>query len=172
MPLNLPDYITDVPDYPKPGILFKDITPLLQNPEAFTQCIAKLADLYRNSEFDVIAGIESRGFIFACPLAIELSTSFVPIRKAGKLPRKTLQAQYELEYGAEIIEIHEDAIKPDSKVLIIDDVLATGGTVKAAINLVEQSGATDIEVCTIVELLFLKGREALTDTKLTSLITF
>ena len=172
MPLNLSDYITDVPDYPKPGILFKDITPLLQNPEAFTQCITKLAGLYRNSEFDVIAGIESRGFIFACPLAIELSTSFVPIRKAGKLPRKTLQAQYELEYGSEIIEIHEDAIKPDSKVLIIDDVLATGGTAKAAAKLVEKIKCTVIGFAFIIELLELNGRDKIKEYRSESLVEY
>ena len=172
MPLNLAEYIIDVPDYPKPGILFKDITPLLQNPNAFSHCIATLSELYSKSQFDAIVGIESRGFIFACPLAIELQTSFIPIRKLGKLPRQTLQAEYELEYGSETIEIHEDAITPGSKVLIIDDVLATGGTLKAATNLVKQSGATNIEICTIVELLFLNGREALSDTKLTSLVTF
>tara|TARA_A100001037_G_scaffold301728_1_gene331880 strand:- start:21060 stop:21578 length:519 start_codon:yes stop_codon:yes gene_type:complete len=172
MAVNLADYITDVPDYPKPGILFKDITPLLQNPEAFSQCIDNLSHHFAKSKFDVIVGIESRGFIFACPLAIKLKTSFVPIRKSGKLPRHTLQAEYELEYGSETVEIHEDAIPAGSKVLIVDDVLATGGTIKAAINLVEQSGASHIEVCTIVELLFLNGRDALSDVTLTTLVTF
>ena len=124
MSLNLADYITDVPDYPKPGILFKDITPLLQSPKAFSHCIAALTDLFSKSHFDAIVGIESRGFIFACPLAVNLETAFVPIRKSGKLPRTTIQAHYDLEYGSEIIEIHEDALNPGSKVLIIDDVLA------------------------------------------------
>ena len=164
--------IRTIPDFPKPGILFRDITTLLADSEAFNTVIDLFVEHYIEEQIDIIVGIESRGFIVGAPLALRLDKGFIPVRKAGKLPRKTLQAQYELEYGSEIIEIHEDAIKPDSKVLIIDDVLATGGTVKAAISLVEQSGATNIEVCTIVELLFLQGREALTNTKLSSLITF
>jgi adenine phosphoribosyltransferase len=172
MKLDLKQYVTDVQDYPSPGILFKDITPLIKDVGAFAQSIDQLAYIYRDQKFDIITGIESRGFIFACPLALKLQTPFVPIRKAGKLPRETIEVEYELEYGSSVIEIHKDAIEPGSKVLILDDVLATGGTLKAAAELIRKSGSTNIHTCTVIELLALEGRALLSDLNLTSLITF
>lgn len=151
--------IRDVPDFPKEGIIFKDITPLLQHPELFRDYIDYLKQRYVQQKPDCIVGIESRGFIFGAPLAVELGCSFVPVRKKGKLPYKTIEASYSLEYGTATVEIHEDALTEGDNVVIIDDLIATGGTVKAAIGLVERLGGDIIGVEFLVELAFLKGRD-------------
>lgn len=151
--------IRNVPDFPKKGILFKDITPLLANPEAFRAIIDELAALCKNKGITKIVALESRGFIFGAPLAYVLGIGFVPIRKRGKLPYKKLSIEFDLEYGKDIIEIHQDALDKNDKVLLVDDLLATGGTMSAAIKLIEQLGAK-IEMCAFMcELAALKGKE-------------
>ena len=139
--IDLKKYIRDIPDFPKPGILFKDITPLLATPEAFREAIRLLADHYRDEPLDAIVAAEARGFIFAAPLAVELETSFVPIRKPHKLPFDTHAFHYELEYGTDTLEIHIDGVREGQKVLVVDDLLATGGTVQACCKLLEKAGA-------------------------------
>ncbi len=153
--------IRDVPDFPKKGIVFKDITPLLADPVAFKKAVDAMALSLRDSEFDLLVGIESRGFIFAAALAYALGKGKVPVRKPGKLPAKTVQVSYELEYGTDRLEIHEDAIRPRQRVVIVDDVLATGGTAKGAANLVEKVGGQVAALSFFIELEFLKGREKL-----------
>lgn len=159
--MDLNAYIRDVPDFPKPGIIFKDITPLLGNPDAFARTIDILADRYASHGFQKVAGIESRGFLFGAPLALRLNCGFAPIRKKGKLPAKTVSQTFDLEYGQDTIEIHLDAIQPGEKVLIIDDLLATGGTLVAAAQLVEKVGGRIGEIATVIELSFLNGRARL-----------
>jgi adenine phosphoribosyltransferase len=153
--------IRDVPDFPKKGIVFKDITPLLADPVAFKRAIDAMALSLRDLEFDLLVGIESRGFIFAAALAYALGKGKVPVRKPGKLPAKTVQVSYELEYGTDRLEIHEDAIRPRQSVVIVDDVLATGGTAKGAASLVEKVGGQVLAISFFIELEFLKGREKL-----------
>lgn len=152
--------LREIPDFPFEGILFHDIVPLLNNPDAFTELIKSIADEYRG-KVDVVAGIESRGFILAAPLAIELGVGMVPIRKAGKLPGEVIGVDYDLEYGSARLEVSVGMIKENQRVLLIDDVLATGGTIAAAAELVEKSGATVETALVIMELLDLKGREKL-----------
>lgn len=164
------DHVVDVPDFPVPGVTFKDITPLLQDASAFRTVIEGLADAYRGS-VDTVAGIESRGFLFGAALAYELGVPLVLIRKAGKLPRKTHGVSYDLEYGSATIEIHQDAIVEDARVLLIDDVLATGGTAAAAATLVEQAGGAVADIVVILELTFLGGRRLLGERKVTTLLT-
>ncbi|GIH79178.1 adenine phosphoribosyltransferase [Planobispora longispora] len=161
------DRIRDVPDYPKPGILFKDITPLLSDPEAFAAVTDELAGLHT---VDKIVGIEARGFILAAPAAYKARAGFVPMRKKGKLPAETLDASYDLEYGSATIEVHRDAFAPGERVLIVDDVLATGGTARAAVELVRRAGAEVVAVAVLMELAFLKGRERLDGVGLHSLV--
>ncbi|MFF3443972.1 adenine phosphoribosyltransferase [Streptosporangium sp. NPDC002721] len=161
------DRIRDVPDYPQPGVLFKDITPLLADPVAFTAVTEELAGLHR---VDKIVGIEARGFILAAPVAIRAGAGFVPVRKKGKLPSETLEASYDLEYGSATIEVHRDAFTPGERVLIVDDVLATGGTARAAVELVRRAGADVVAIAVLMELAFLKGRERLTDVELHTLV--
>lgn len=161
------DNIRLVPDFPKPGILFKDITPVLGNAELFKQTIDWLVNAVASIEGqpDIIAGIDARGFIFGSAVADRMNIGFVPIRKPGKLPSKTFSAEYELEYGTGTLEIHEDAFKPGSKVVIIDDLLATGGTAEAAATLVEKCHASIHSFIFLIELSFLKGKEKLTKFK-------
>jgi adenine phosphoribosyltransferase len=154
----LDDYIRNIPDFPRPGIQFKDITPLLGHPEAFRAVIRGLADRFEGDRPDVIAAAEARGFIFAAPLALELNAGFIPIRKPGKLPYETVAQQYALEYGTDRLEMHCDAIAPGRRVLLIDDVLATGGTMKACCELVKRSGAEIVACAFVLELGFLEGR--------------
>ena len=164
--------VRDVPDFPKEGILFKDITPILQTPEAFRCVIDKMTEELSKSKIDVIVGIESRGFIFSPIVAYQLKAGFVPVRKKGKLPYKTEQMGYALEYGEAILEIHQDAIKSGSRVAIIDDLLATGGKAFAAAHLVEKLGGKIEKVGFLIELSFLKGREKLSPYSTFSLIQY
>lgn len=170
--MNLKTYIRDVPDFPKKGIIFKDITPLLQNKKSFNQTIDTFYRHYKNKKIDVIVGIESRGFIFGAPLAYKLRCSFVPVRKLGKLPYKTIKHKYALEYGTNTIELHEDSIKKGDRVLIIDDLLATAGTALATTKLVEVLGGNVIELGFLIELSFLKGRKKLKDYSVFSIINY
>ncbi len=169
---ELKKYIRDVPDFPKPGILFKDITPILQNGEIFKQVVDQLAERYRSQPIDRIVGIESRGFIFGAPLAYALKKGFALVRKSGKLPWKTVRWDYELEYGTDTIEMHADAVQSGEKVLIIDDLLATGGTALATSQLVEKMGGKIIECAFVVELEFLNGRKKLENKEVFSLLKY
>lgn len=162
------DHIRDVPDYPKPGVVFKDITPLLAAPEAFAEVIDEIAGLFPG--VDKIVGIEARGFILAAPAAYRAGAGFVPVRKKGKLPAATLEESYDLEYGSATIEVHRDAFAPGDRVLIVDDVLATGGTAEAAVALIRRAGAEVVGVAVLMELAFLKGRERLAGIDLRPLV--
>jgi len=164
--------IRDVPDFPKKGILFKDITPLLQSAEGLKEAIDRLAAAVDPSSYDVVCGIESRGFIFGTALALQLGKGFIPIRKPGKLPWKTESQTYELEYGTDTIEIHQDAAARGKRFLMVDDLLATGGTMAAALSLVRRVGAEPVAVAFVVELGFLPGREKLGDVPVHSLVKF
>ncbi len=155
--------IRDVPDFPKAGIVFKDITPLLADPKGFQMAIDTLAERVRDVEFDVILGPEARGFIFGCPLALKMGRGFAPIRKKGKLPWNTVEESYALEYGEDTVQMHDDAVRPGQKVLLVDDLLATGGTMAACRKLVENQGATVAACAFVIELGFLNGREKLGD---------
>jgi adenine phosphoribosyltransferase len=170
--IDLRDYLRDIPDFPKPGIIFKDITPLLGHPKAFQAAIDQLADKFRDQNIESIAAAEARGFIFGAPLALALGASFVPIRKPGKLPYATIALEYQLEYGTDKLEIHTDAFTPGSRVLLIDDVLATGGTMRACRDLVESTGANVVASAFVIELSFLGGRAKLEPGEVFSLITF
>ena len=164
--------IREVPDYPKPGILFYDITPILQYPDLYNSVVELIAEKYKDNMPDKIIGIESRGFIFGMPLASRLNLGFIPVRKKGKLPYDTYEVSYDLEYGSATIEIHKDALKTGEKVVIVDDLLATGGTADAAIKLAEKCGADILGVEFVIELSFLNGREKLKDSKVNSLIIY
>jgi adenine phosphoribosyltransferase len=164
--------IRDVPDFPKPGILFKDITPLLQSPAGLAETIDRLHKAVAPANYDAICGIESRGFIFGTALALKAGKGFVPIRKPGKLPYKTAKESYELEYGTDTIEIHVDAVAAGDRVLIVDDLLATGGTLAAAANLIRRIGGRPIAAAVVIELAFLKGRERLGSLPVHSLIRY
>jgi len=170
--MDLKRLIRDIPDFPQPGILFRDITPLLHEPEAFRYVIGRFSDHYRGAGLDAIVAIESRGFIFGAPLATELGLPFVPVRKPGKLPAAHMSVEYSLEYGTSQLDIHEDALQRDARVLIIDDLLATGGTAMATAKLVELLGARVHSIAFLVELLFLNGRDALRDYEVLSLVTY
>jgi adenine phosphoribosyltransferase len=170
--VNLKDYIRNVPDFPKPGIMFRDITPLLSAPEAFRFAIRQFADRFRSAKPTAILAAESRGFIFAAPLAIELGAAFVPVRKPGKLPLKTRRFQYDLEYGTDSLEMHVDAVEPGARVLLVDDLLATGGTIEACVKLAEESQAEVIGCAFLIELAFLKGRDRLTNHDVFSLMQY
>ncbi len=164
--------IRDVPDFPKPGIIFKDITPILQNAEVFQKTIQALVNRYQHKSFDKIAGVESRGFLFGAALAYALKKSFVLIRKKGKLPWKTVSMSYDLEYGTDTIQMHEDAVSKGESVLLIDDLLATGGTSLAACDLIQKMGGKILECSFVVELDFLKGRDRLKNFEVFSLIHY
>ena len=158
---ELKEYIRSIPDFPEKGIIFRDVTSVLQDADALKLSIDELAKRLEGVDFDVIAGAESRGFIFGAPLAYVMHKPFVPIRKKGKLPRETVSVSYDLEYGSAEIEMHKDSIKPGQKVVIVDDLIATGGTIEAAIKLVEQLGGEVVKVVFLMELAGLKGRERL-----------
>ena len=166
------DYVRTIPDFPEPGIMFRDVTSVLQDPDGLKLSIDEMIKLLDGVEFDVIAGAESRGFIFGVPVAYELGKAFVPVRKKGKLPCETVSAEYELEYGTACIEIHKDAIKPGQKVVVVDDLIATGGTIEAAIKLIEQLGGEVVKVLFLIELAGLNGREKLAGYDVESVITY
>ncbi|MEM0201233.1 MAG: adenine phosphoribosyltransferase [Candidatus Micrarchaeaceae archaeon] len=162
--------IRDIKDYPKPGIIFKDITPLLKNPKLFSLLIERFSELLKDTDFKYIVGIESRGFILGSAIANKMNKGFIPARKKGKLPYKTIKEEYKLEYGSEVLEMHIDAIERGDKVVVIDDLLATGGTAKAACNLINKLGGVITFVCFAIELKQLNGRELLNPIKTLSLI--
>jgi adenine phosphoribosyltransferase len=170
--MDLRSFIRDVPDFPKPGVTFKDITPLLKSPVALDYVFALWAKRYSEKKIDVVVAMESRGFIFGAALASRIGAGFVPVRKPGKLPWKTFSETYDLEYGQDTLQIHQDALKTGDKVVIIDDVLATGGTAAAAIHLVEKAGGKIIEASFLIELLFLNGQQKLKTTPVFSIIQY
>ena len=165
-------YIRDIPDFPKPGIVFKDITPLLKEPAAFHDAIDAIAVYFEPKDIDVVVSIDARGFIFGAALAYRMETGFVPVRKSGKLPHKTYEATYDLEYGTDTLAIHQDAIPVGGRVLLCDDVIATGGTLAVSIELVEKLGAEVVGIGALIELTFLKGRQKFADYEVYSLIEF
>jgi adenine phosphoribosyltransferase len=169
---DLRPFIRDVPDFPKPGILYKDITPLLADVEAFRAAIDAFAAAFRGRGIDIVAAPEARGFIFAAPLALALGAGFVPIRKPGKLPYETVSLEYDLEYGRDSLHVHRDAIAPGRRVLLVDDVLATGGTMRACRDLVEGAGGEVVAFAFLLELGFLEGRRVLGATEIVSLIPY
>ncbi len=158
---TLKNLIRDVPDFPKPGVTFRDITPLLADPAGLGMAIELMANPFRGKRVDLVVGAESRGFIFGIAVAKTLATGFVPIRKPGKLPRRTMKAAYQLEYGTDTLEIHEDAIKPGQRIVLVDDLIATGGTLAAALDLVNRLKAETVGISVFIELTGLKGREQL-----------
>lgn len=164
--------IRNVPDFPKKGVLFYDITTLLKDKRAFKEVLSLLADRYQNQQVDLVVGIESRGFIFAAALALQLGAGFVPVRKPNKLPAKTLRATYDLEYGQDSLEIHQDAIQPGQRVLLVDDLLATGGTASAVLQLIRQLGGDVVGVAFLVELEFLSGRKKLEGYEVYSMLKY
>jgi len=171
-PSELEGAIRNIPDFPKPGIQFKDITPVLADARLFSSSIDLLIDGFRPGSVDAVVGIDARGFIFAAAAAIRLEAGFVPVRKKGKLPYRTHEQEYELEYGTAAIAMHVDALKPGSRVLLIDDLLATGGTAAAAATLVQKLGAEILEISFLIELSFLHGREKLKQYPLRSLVVY
>ena len=158
---DLKDYVRSIPDFPEPGIIFRDITSILQSKEGLKLAIDKMQELLKDVDFDLIVGPESRGFIFGVPIAYNMNKAFVPVRKKGKLPCETVSIDYELEYGKASIEVHKDAIKPGQKVVIVDDLIATGGTIEAITKLVEMLGGKVVKIIFLIELKGLKGRERL-----------
>jgi adenine phosphoribosyltransferase len=164
--------IREIPDFPKPGILFYDITTLLKDPAAYHEAIDLMVEPYKDDRIDIVVGMESRGFIFSAPMAYELGTGLVPVRKLGKLPAETLTVEYALEYGSNTLEIHRDAIEPGQRVLIVDDLLATGGTVGGTIELVERLKGHVVGLAFLVELEFLNGRSRLDGRKVTSVVRY
>jgi adenine phosphoribosyltransferase len=170
--LNLGDYIREISDFPKPGILFRDITPLLACPVAFRQAIREMAESFRTEKVDLVAAAEARGFILAAPLALELNAGLVPIRKPGKLPGKTLSHTYDLEYGTDTLQVHADAIPPGSRVLMVDDLLATGGTIAACCRMIEQAGGQVAGCVFLIELAEFVGRKRIEKYRTVSLIRY
>ena len=170
--MDLRQYIRDVPDFPKQGILFKDITTLLKEPKPFKYAIDTIFDKYRDEKIDKVVSVEARGYIFGGVLAYKLNCGFVPVRKPGKLPSETIAMDYSLEYGTNTIEIHKDALKPNERVLVFDDLLATGGTVEATCQLIETLGAQVISCVFLIDLTFLKGSEKLKKYDVFSLINY
>lgn len=169
---ELKKYIRDIPDFPKKGIIFKDITTLLKDKKAFKQSVDALTKKFAKEKIDYIVAVESRGFIFGGALAYELGAGFVPVRKKGKLPYRTNSVTYDLEYGTDTLEIHEDAVEPGSRILIVDDLLATGGTVRAVCDLLARKGAEIVGVAFLIELGFLNGKDKLKDVPIHALIHF
>lgn len=169
---QLEKYVTSIPDFPEPGIIFRDVTTILQDPDGLHMAIDQILDMLRDVDYDVVLGPESRGFIFGVPVAYAAHKSFVPVRKKGKLPRAVIGAKYDLEYGSAEIEMHKDAIKPGQKVVIVDDLIATGGTIEAITGMVEQLGGQVVKICFVMELAGLKGRERLSRYNVESAIMY
>lgn len=159
--MNYKDYVKDIPDFPKEGILFRDVTPLLQDGATYKAAVKEIAEYAKSKGAEVVLGPEARGFLIGCPVANELEIGFVPVRKPGKLPRETVSVEYALEYGTNVLHMHKDALKPGQKVVIVDDLLATGGTVAAAAKMAKDLGAEVVGCAFLVELVALNGREAL-----------
>lgn len=170
--MDFKNKIRNIKDFPKEGINFKDITTVLKDKDAFRQCIDDMSELIKDKEVDIIVGPEARGFLMGAPMAYKLDAGFVPVRKPGKLPAETISYEYELEYGTDKLEIHKDSIKPAEKVVIVDDLLATGGTVLSTIKLIEELGGEVVGICFFIELEFLKGREILKGYNVNSLVKF
>lgn len=171
-PADLVKAIRNVPDFPKPGIQFKDITPVLADPKLFNGCIELLTDGYKPGQVDAVVGIDARGFIFAAAVALKLNAGFIPVRKKGKLPHTTHEQSYDLEYGSNTIAIHVDALRPGARVLLVDDLLATGGTAAAAAQLLKRIGAEILEINFLIELGFLNGRDKLKGFPIKSLVVY
>lgn len=169
---NLEEYVTNIPDFPKPGIMFRDITTIMSDPDGLKQAIDGLIATLDGIDFDLVLGSESRGFIFGTPVAYALHKGFILVRKKGKLPRETISESYDLEYGSATLEMHKDAIKPGQRVVIIDDLIATGGTTEAIVKMVEREGGVVVKIAFVMELAGLKGREKLKDYDVSSLITY
>ena len=169
---RLEEYVRSIPDFPEPGIIFRDVTTILQDADGLELAVNQLKDSVRDLDFDVVVGPESRGFIFGVPVAYALHKGFVPVRKKGKLPCETISAKYDLEYGSAVIEMHKDFIKPGQKVVIVDDLIATGGTTEAIIKLIEELGGQVVKLCFVMELAGLKGREKLIGYDVYSAITY
>ncbi|MBD2091775.1 adenine phosphoribosyltransferase [Microcoleus sp. FACHB-1515] len=170
--MDLKTLIRDIPDFPKPGILFRDITTLLNNPDGLRYTIDRLADSCGDLNVEYVAGMESRGFIFGTALAYRLGVGFIPVRKPGKLPAPTFSGEYLLEYGSDRLEMHQDAVPPDSRVLIVDDLIATGGTAAATAKLIEQANAELVGFAFVIELTFLQGRKQLPDVPIHTLVQY
>lgn len=166
------DYVVSIPDFPEPGIIFRDVTTILKDADGLELAINQLRDSLQDLDFDVVVGPESRGFIFGVPIAYLLHKGFVPVRKKGKLPCETVSMEYDLEYGSAVIEMHKDSIKPGQKVVIIDDLIATGGTTEAIIKLIESLGGEVVKICFVMELAGLNGREKLSGYEVYSAITY
>lgn len=169
---KLEEYVRSIPDFPEPGIIFRDITTILQDPDGLHMSVDRILKDLEGVDFDVVVGPESRGFIFGVPVAYALHKGFVPVRKKGKLPCKTVSMEYDLEYGSAVIEMHEDSIKPGQKVVIVDDLIATGGTTEAIIKLIEKLGGEVVKICFVMELAGLHGRDRLEDYQVDALITY
>ena len=169
---RIEDYVISIPDFPEPGIIFRDITGILRDADGLKLSIDKIEEMLEGVEFDAVLGLESRGFIFGMPIAYNLHKAFIPVRKKGKLPRETVSAKYDLEYGTAEIEIHKEDLRPGMKVVIIDDLIATGGTVEAAVKLAESLGAEVVKIAFVMELVGLKGRERLAGYDVESVITY
>lgn len=170
--MDLKKYIKDIPDFPEPGVLFRDVTPLLADKDAYQESIRLLSDFAKEKKVDLVVGPEARGFLFGCPVALALNCGFVPVRKPGKLPREVVSQSYDLEYGSNEIQMHSDSIQPGQNVLIVDDLLATGGTVDAAVSLIEKMDGNVVGIAFLIELEALKGRELLKDYDVYSVLKY
>jgi adenine phosphoribosyltransferase len=166
------DYVRTIPDFPEPGIMFRDVTSVIQDPDGLRLAVDKLEGLVQNEDFDIVVGPESRGFIFGVPVAYNMHKSFVPVRKKGKLPCETIEQSYDLEYGSAVLEMHKDAIKPGQRVVIVDDLIATGGTIEAIIKLVERLGGKVVKIVFLMELEGLQGRERLKGYNVDSVVKY
>lgn len=169
---SVADYVRTIPDFPEPGIMFRDVTSVIQDPDGLRLAIDKLEGLVQNEDFDIVVGPESRGFIFGVPVAYNMHKSFVPVRKKGKLPCETIEQSYDLEYGSAILEMHKDAIKPGQRVIIVDDLIATGGTTEAIIKLVERLGGKVVKIVYLLELEGLEGRKRLKGYNIDSVVKY
>jgi adenine phosphoribosyltransferase len=169
---RLEDYVTSIPDFPEEGVIFRDVTTILEEPDGLSLAVNGVRDMLKGVEYDAVVGPESRGFIFGVPVAYAEHKGFIPVRKKGKLPREVLSAEYQLEYGTATVEIHKDSIRPGQKVVIVDDLIATGGTIEAIIKMIEELGGEVVKICFIMELAGLKGREKLAGYDVEAMITY